>query len=427
MRPMCLRIVCAHDIRTLYSHFEFHEICSSNRSCESAHFHNHILLSGSPDMPLAEKLLANAESYRKEDSPLIGKNNLFKTLTAANKEEIEKDMRLYPTNKGKGKHTSLEFHIIVQAVSENWEILGGKSPVSSYEMLGRYNVREGSNAHKFIGVVYRDWPHSKKLEFVLSNLRTRQQSSLPTVNINMLPALWSQLVDPEAEVSKLVFACVGPNDFPEVQEFGDDGNVLRCHSEETKKGIRSYNKMTGGKVSVDDWSLGGNHCNSSDFVEEMGDVIKEVKVDIKLTMAVFGIRMTEEQSPDCKFLNAEVEKMLNVEGKTPEEVQAELRGQCLTKWEQWTGRSIFVCWEASVQQEHVNSWPELKASNVITSFLKVQGSIMFAATVTQEAAESAMEVPGRNWLGDACKGTDGCFMAVAVLGVLVAVYVGVRF
>ena len=144
-------------------------------------------------------------------------------------------------------------------------------------------------------------------------------------------------------------------------------------------------------------------------------------------MAVFGICMRADQSPVFKFLNAEVEKMLNVEGKTPEEVQAELRGQCLTKWEQWTGRSIFVCWEASVQQEHVNSWPELKASNVITSFLKMQGSIMFAATVTQEAAESAMEVPGRNWLGDACKGMDGCFMAVAVLGVLVAVYVGVRF
>ena len=100
MRPMCLRIVCAHDIRTLYSHFEFHEICTSNRSCESAHFHNHILLSASPDMPFAETLFANAESYRKGDSPLIGQNILYKTLTAEAKEEIEKDMWLYPTNKG---------------------------------------------------------------------------------------------------------------------------------------------------------------------------------------------------------------------------------------------------------------------------------------------------------------------------------------
>ena len=176
---MCLRIVCAHDIRTLYSHFEFHEICSSNRSCESAHVHNHILLSGSPDMPLAETLLAHAESYRKEDSPLIGKNNLFKTLTAANKEEIEKDMRLYPTNKGKGKHTSLEFHIIVQAVSENWEILGGKSPVSSYEMLGRYNVR-GSNAQSSLvlciatGRILRSWSSYSVICAPANNLRSPQ-------------------------------------------------------------------------------------------------------------------------------------------------------------------------------------------------------------------------------------------------------------
>ena len=121
-------------------------------------------------MPLAEKLLAYQESYHAEDSPLIGQNILYETLTAENKQEIAKDMVLYPTNKGKGNHTSQEFNIIVKAVSEKWKILGGKSPISSYEMLTRYNVRFGLNAHKFIGVVYTDWPPHTKLEFVKSNL-----------------------------------------------------------------------------------------------------------------------------------------------------------------------------------------------------------------------------------------------------------------
>jgi hypothetical protein len=372
-------------------------------------------------MPLAKTLLAYAESYHAENSPLIGQNILHETLTAANKEEIAKDMLLYPTNKGKGNHTSQEFSMIVKAVSEKWKILGGKSPISSYEMLTRYNVREGLNAHKFIGVVYKDWSPQKKLEFVKSNLLTRQQSLLTTVNINILPSVWSQLVDPEAEMSKLIFNCIRKTDFPEVQEFDDAGKVLRCHSEQTKAGIRFFHKMTGCKVSVDDWNLQKDYCNSSAFVDEMLDVIKEVKVATKLIMAVFGIVMREDQSPEFKFLNAEVERMLEVEGKSPEEVRAELRAECLSKWEQWTGRSIFVCWEASVQQEHVESWPELKTSSINTSFLKMQGSIMFAKTVSQEAAESAMDDMG-------AVGFDvRCVLAVAILGVLVAVYVGVRF
>ena len=100
IRPMCLRIVCAHDIHTLHSHLHLHEICSS---IASAHFQNHTLLSGSPNMPLAEKLLAHEESYHAEDSPLIGQNILYETLTAENKQEIAKDMVLYPTNKGNGE------------------------------------------------------------------------------------------------------------------------------------------------------------------------------------------------------------------------------------------------------------------------------------------------------------------------------------
>ena len=346
-------------------------------------------------MPLAETLLGLKESGHAEDSRLIGENMLYKTLTPEDREEIANDMLRYPTNQGKGKHTSLEYHMIVQAVSERWEILGGNSPISSYEMLARYNVREGINAHKFIGVVYVDWPQSKKLDFAQSNLLTRYNSSLPTVNINMPPGLWSRLAasgEDAEKVRELVFKCVRTQDFPEVQEHGEDGTVLQCHSRETKEGIRSFHNKTGCGVSVDDWNLNEEYCNSTAFVEEMLHYIKEVKVDIKLTMAVFGICMNADQSPDFKFLNGEVEKMLNVEGKSQEEVRAELRGKCLTKWEEWTERSIFVCWEASVQQEHVDSWPELKVSKVNTSFLKMQGSIMFAATVAQEAAESAMEV-----------------------------------
>ena len=383
-------------------------------------------------MAFAETLLGLKESYRAADSRLIGKNMLYKTLTAEDREEIAEDMLLYPTNNGKGKHTSLEYMMIVQAVSERWEILGGNSPISSWEMLSRYNVREGINAHKFIGVVYSAWSQSQKLEFGKSNLLTRHNSSLPTVNINMLPGLWSRLAASceDAAVSELVFKCVRPHDFPEVQEFGEDGKVLQCHSEETKEGIRSFYNKTGCRVSVDDWNLNEEYCNSTAFVDEMLPYIKEVKVDTKLTMAVFGIRMNADQSPDFAFLNGEVEKMLQVEGKRPEEVRAELRRKCLAKWEQWTGCSIFVCWEASVQQEHVDSWPELKDSTVKTSFLKMQGSIMFAATVTQDAAES-VSMSAWTRLASRClpwrDGSDGCFVAMAILGVLVAVYVGVRF
>jgi len=215
-------------------------------------------------MPFAQTLLDNAESNRANDSDIIGQNILRNTLTAENKKEIEADMHLYPDNKGVGRHTSLDFQIIVEAVSEEWKVLGGESPVTSLEMLARYKVRTGLNAHKFIGFVYTVWPQDTKLEFAKSNLRTRGKSSLNKVNINMLPGLWSQLVNEETEASKLVFKCVRPTDFPEIQEFGDDGKILRGpHSEETKAGIRCFCKKTGGKVSVDDWNLDDDYCNST--------------------------------------------------------------------------------------------------------------------------------------------------------------------
>ena len=65
-------------------------------------------------MPFAETLLGLKESGHAEDSRLIGENKLYETLTAEDREEIADDMRLYPTNKGKGKHTSLEYMMIVQ-------------------------------------------------------------------------------------------------------------------------------------------------------------------------------------------------------------------------------------------------------------------------------------------------------------------------
>jgi hypothetical protein len=49
----------------------------------------------------------------------------YNSASAENKKEIEADMHLYPDNKGVGRHTSLDFQIIVQAVSEEWKVLGG--------------------------------------------------------------------------------------------------------------------------------------------------------------------------------------------------------------------------------------------------------------------------------------------------------------
>ena len=56
----------------------------------------------------------------------------------------------------------------------------------------------------------------------------------------MLPGLWARIVDDKV-LRRLVFDCVKGNDFPEVQEYGEDGNPIKGpHSEGTKAGIRMF-------------------------------------------------------------------------------------------------------------------------------------------------------------------------------------------
>ena len=96
-------------------------------------------------------------SKRVEDSSLVGAKNVFTELSQADKECVAEDIGKYPSQKGIGDHTTVEFHPIVQAVSAEWEILGGQSLVRSFEQLGRFRVCEGPNANKFIGPIYSAW------------------------------------------------------------------------------------------------------------------------------------------------------------------------------------------------------------------------------------------------------------------------------
>ena len=333
--------------------------------------------------PYAKTLLSKVDSYRPKDSALIGQKILRDSLTDKDKKEIELDIDLYPENRGIGNHTTLEYSMIVKAVNKDWEILGPDSPIRSWEQLGRYKVSEGPNADKFFALVYSGWPQETKLAFAKSNLQTRDASTLPAVNVNILPGVWGLIVDDE-DVREMSFQCLRPSDHPEIQEYGDDGKVLRTpHSEKTKEGIRVWCRKTGGKISVDDWCLDEDYCNNTAFVEEMKPYIGEVKVKITTVMALFGITMTADQSPDYQYLNREAQNELKKMS------QAEMRERCITLWEQWTREGIIITWEASVQQEHVDSWPQLRTSQIMTDFLNLQGSVMYAKTFTQEAAESA--------------------------------------
>ena len=318
-----------------------------------------------------------------KDSALIGDREL-KSLSAAEGEEIMADTKLYPRNKGRGKHTSLQCHPIVQAVSENWVVLGLKSPVRSYELLGRCNVAKTSiNANKFFGPVYGRCSQSGKLDFNRACLLTRQQCELPTMNINILPGLWALVVDDE-EAREVVCQCIKNTDFPEIQQYGDDGKViLGPHTQETKNGIKAIYTSSGCKASVDDWKPLKEYCNNTEFVDEMSAYIKEVKVETTLTMAVFNIRMTSDQSPEFDYLNKQAQRWLEVEP------QEELRKQCVEAWTRWSQQSMFITWEATVEQEHLDSWQELKDSEISNKYLNDQGSKMNATTVPIEAAETA--------------------------------------
>ena len=66
------------------------------------------------------------------------------------------------------------------------------------------------------------------------------------------------------------------------------------------------------------------------------ECVCEVKVDLKLSLALFGIVMTTSESPDCNFLNGANAKLL--EG-IPREA---LRTAALDCWKRWTAAGVDV-------------------------------------------------------------------------------------
>ena len=70
-----------------------------------------------------------------------------------------------------------------------------------------------------------------------------------------------------------------------------------------------------------------------------------------------------------------------------------LRTAALDCWKRWTAAGVDVTWEATVLQEHLDSWPELKISGIDITHLFIQGSEFYARTLTQEAIESVSAHP----------------------------------
>ena len=132
------------------------------------------------------------EAKRVSDSSLVGAKNVFTELNQAEKDCVAEDIEQYTCCKGIGDHTTIEFQPIVKAVSAEWAILGGQSPVRSFEQLGRFRVCEGPNANKFIGSIYSAWHGGTKNDYCASNLRMRANCKLPSVNLSILPSFWEK-------------------------------------------------------------------------------------------------------------------------------------------------------------------------------------------------------------------------------------------
>ena len=291
------------------------------------------------------------ESKRVSDSVMIGTKRLSTELSETERDLVSEDIQKYAKRKGIGDHTTIEFQPIVKAVSAEWAILGGESLVRSFEQLGRFRVRRGPNANKFIGPVYSAWNEETKIDYCSSNLKMRENCTFPSVNLNILPSYWEKmLVDPD--VLNRVITSTKDSDYVEVQEFDKTGRpILGCHSRETIDAIKLFCSKTGRRVSIDDWNLEEVYCNNTEFVDHMVELkcVCEVKVDIKLCLALFGIVMTASESPDWDFLNKAIAK--SVEGSSREA----LRQAALPCWKRWTDAGVDVTWEATVRQEHLDS------------------------------------------------------------------------
>ena len=292
---------------------------------------------------------------------------------------------------GVGTLTALACQAIDKLADEEWKVVCGDAfafaYVRSFDQLCRLNVRNKTNAHKFLNAAFMTWSPDQKVDYIKANLEARKVArGLPSVSLQILPVAWERIgvsKDPNKDLKSLGFESLNEADFPGVQKYGADGKILEKHSEDTKKGIKLFVEKTGIKVSIDDWSLKNKYCNNTDFVEEMLPYSKEVKVDIVLAIVLFDVKLTEDQSPAFESLNTEACKFLDDAGKTREE----LRRECLPLWKDWTQKEIYVTLKVLLTQAHVDSWPELKTSQINTNFVTSQDAIMNAKTVLLHAAE----------------------------------------
>jgi hypothetical protein len=309
------------------------------------------------------------------NSALIGDLDLFKELKPADKEEILKDIDLYEDNQGEGVHTNVEKHPIARGFPM-WKEAGKHSLLLSCEYLGRWRVEAGRNADKFIGVQYSQWTAAERLEYCRANIRVRAKDPEPVVNINILPALFESSLTNKCDLELLL--SLRPEDYPEVQEFGPDGKILKEHSEKTKEGIRAFCSF-GRKVSVDDW---GFAPNDTSFVLSILECVKQVKVDIKLCMALFDVRLTALESPDYVYLNNAADNVEKVKAR-----EDFLKDVPKFTSSLWMDEDMEVCFELSLTQEHVDHWPAVKF--IDPSHVSVQGSIWGAKTFTLREVAAA--------------------------------------
>lgn len=316
---------------------------------------------------------------------------LFEQAKDVRADALMKDLPLMIKNQGEGDHANLHLHFIGRAFYEEsmerlqWEFMGLLSPLTSFELLGRYNVTSGNLKNKFFGILYQALSPEQKLTLCKTNLEVRgNQKDVKVMNVNILSDYWEIAFDNKNEMD-FIITNLTDDDFPETQEFSSKSvGVLDKHSEKTINGMKKYTTLTQRKHSIDDWSPFETFCNDTDFVLANIDIIKEIKIDIKVCMAVFEVRMTRDQSPDCNFLNTSADDIIARYG-TLEEARA-ICIEHLKKILNVAPDMLFVL-EATVKDVEV--FPQF-AETMKPSHVLMQGVTMYARALPYSQVEEKL-------------------------------------
>jgi len=219
---------------------------------------------------------------------------------------VRADLATMLSSGGEGQYMALQFHPIGHAFSMSWDYLADATPVAALEMLARWQVAEGPYANKFIGPAYACLSPSEKIEFCRTNILFRGTCvHLPSVGVNVLADYWEIVLDDETRMQEMLES-FGKQDLIEIQEFSSEvSQPLAAHTMKAISGMRAYCEMSGNLLTVDDWipAAGFLYCNNTDFILQNLDIIATIKIDIKACLALFGIRLLENESPNYRYSN----------------------------------------------------------------------------------------------------------------------------